>query len=40
MENTENTRRQFTPEQKVAILRQHLLEGILTGDLCDQHHFL
>ncbi len=39
MENTENTRRQFTPEQKVAILRQHLLEGVSVADLCDQHHF-
>ena len=36
MENEIN-RRHFTPEQKVAILRQHLLENKAIGDLCDQH---
>lgn len=36
MEN-ETNRRHFTPEQKVAILRQHLLESKPIGDLCDQH---
>jgi transposase len=34
---TEINRRHFSPEQKVAILRQHLLEGKPIGDLCDQH---
>jgi transposase-like protein len=31
------TRRHFTPEQKVAILRQHLLEQVPISDLCDKH---
>ena len=25
------------PSQKVAILKQHLLEGVAISDLCDQH---
>ena len=29
-------RRDFTPEQKVAILRQHLLDHVAVSDLCDQ----
>jgi transposase len=34
------TRRQprhFTPEQKVAILRRHLLEGVAISDLCNEY---
>lgn len=34
---TMETRRQYTPEQKVAILREHLLERTPVSDLCDQH---
>jgi transposase len=30
-------RRHFTPEQKVAILRLHLLENMPVSDLCEQH---
>ena len=30
-------RRILTPEQKVAIVREHLLEGVAISDLCDQH---
>ena len=30
-------RRSFTPEQKAAILRAHLLEKIPVSDVCDQH---
>ena len=30
-------RRHFTPEQKVAILRAHLLEKVPISDLCEQH---
>jgi len=30
-------RRNFAPEQKVAILRQHLLDHVAVSDLCDQH---
>jgi transposase-like protein len=34
---TETNRRHFTPEQKIAILRQHLLEAVPISTLCDQH---
>jgi transposase-like protein len=30
-------RRKFTPEEKVAILRRHLLEHVAVSDLCDEH---
>jgi transposase len=30
-------RRQLTAEQKVAIVRAHLLEGVPVSDLCDKH---
>lgn len=33
--NTE--RRQFSPEEKVAILRQHLLEQVPISELCERH---
>ena len=29
-------RKQYTPEEKVAILRRHLVEGVLIPDLCDE----
>ena len=31
------TRKRFTAQEKVAILRLHLLEHIPISDLCDQH---
>lgn len=31
-----NTRRTFTPAEKVAILRRHLLEKVAVSDLCDE----
>ena len=31
-------RRHFTPEQKVAVLRLHLLEKKPVSDLCEEHH--
>ena len=34
----DNNRRYFSPEQKVAILREHLIEGKAVSDLCDKHH--
>jgi transposase len=34
---SENSRRHFSPEEKVAILRRHLLEKIPVSQLCDQH---
>ncbi len=33
----EAKRRRFTGEEKVAILRRHLVEGISVSDLCDEH---
>jgi len=30
-------RRTFTAQEKVAILRRHLLEGVAVSDLCDEH---
>jgi transposase len=30
-------RRHFTPEQKVALLRLHLLEKVPVSDVCEQH---
>ena len=31
-------RRRFSAEEKVAILRRHLLEKVPVSDLCDEHH--
>ena len=31
------TRRHFTPEEKVAILRRHLLDGVPVSNLCDEY---
>ena len=30
-------RRKFTPEEKVTILKKHLLEKVAVSDLCDQY---
>ena len=30
-------RRQFSPEEKVSILRQHLLEHVPISELCERH---
>jgi len=30
-------RRTFTAEEKVAILRRHLLDGVAVSDVCDEH---
>jgi transposase-like protein len=30
-------RRSFTPQQKVAILREHLLEKVPVSEVCDKH---
>ena len=29
-------RKQFTPEQKMAIIRRHLVENVPVSDLCDE----
>jgi len=31
------TRRTFTPEEKVQVLRQHLIENVPISDVCDQN---
>ena len=30
-------RKQYRPQEKVAILRRHLLEAVAVSDLCDQY---
>jgi len=30
-------RKQFTPEQKVAMVRRHLIENVPVSDLCDEY---
>lgn len=32
-----SNRKQLTPQQKVSIVRRHLLEGVPVSDLCDEH---
>jgi transposase len=32
-----DTRRHYTPQQKVAILREHLIEHAAVSDICDKH---
>ena len=31
-------RRHFSPQQKVTIVKQHLVDGMPISDLCDRHH--
>ena len=31
-------RRNISSDEKVAILRRHLLDGVPVSDLCDEHH--
>ena len=33
-------RRNFTPQQKVAIVKRHLVDGVPVSDLCDEHQLL
>jgi transposase-like protein len=28
----------YTPEEKVLILKKHLVEGMVVSDICDQYH--
>ena len=30
-------RKFLTPEQKVSLIREHLIDGVSVSDLCDQH---
>jgi transposase len=34
---SKRSRRHFSAEEKVAILRLHLLEGVAVSDVCEQH---
>jgi transposase len=34
---SQRTRKRFTSQEKVALLRLHLLEGTPVSDLCDKH---
>jgi len=34
---TSTKRRKHSPQEKVAILRKHLLEGAAVSDVCDEH---
>jgi transposase-like protein len=34
---TRRKQRRFTPEQKVAVIRRHLLEQVPVSDLCDEY---
>ena len=34
---TKKQRKNFSPEEKVSILRKHLLEKVSVSDLCDQY---
>ena len=34
---TKNKRKKYSPQDKVAILRKHLLEGVAVSDVCDEH---
>jgi transposase len=33
----EKRRRHYSPEQKVAILREHLIEQVPVSELCEKH---
>ena len=35
-----NERKHHTPEEKVTILRQHLVDKVPVSTLCDEHHVL
>jgi transposase-like protein len=35
--NMARKRKQYTGEEKLAILRKHLLEGVAVSDICDEH---
>ena len=32
------TRKNYTPQEKVVILKKHLIDQIPVSDLCDQYH--
>ena len=34
---SDRTRRQFTPAEKIRILRKHLIEKVAISDICEEH---
>jgi len=36
MSNSKRTRRQYTPEQKAAILKRHMVDKVPVSDLCNE----
>jgi transposase len=34
----EKSRRHYSPQQKVAVLREHLIEQVPISELCEKHH--
>ena len=36
--STSRERRHFSPQQKVAIVKEHLVDGVPISDLCDRRH--
>ena len=36
--SNKQTRRHFTPQEKVAIVKRHLLEGVAISTVCDEFH--
>lgn len=38
--DSKRERRHISPEQKVAIVKQHLIDGKSVSDLCDEHRIL
>jgi transposase len=36
-QNEANQRRQFSPEQKIKILREHLLDKVPISEVCEKH---
>jgi transposase-like protein len=34
---TSSKRRKYSPQEKVSILRKHLVEGVAVSDVCDEH---
>ena len=38
MSNAEHSPKHYTPDEKVSILRRHLIDGVAVSTLCDEHH--
>jgi len=38
--STRRERRHFSPHEKLAIVKRHLVDAVPVSDLCDKHHLL